>query len=35
MDEAVSILDFETAAILRDELKILESTLQKANKKKA
>ena len=34
MDEAVSILDFETAAILRDELKILESTLQKANKKK-
>jgi excinuclease ABC subunit B len=29
MDEAVSILDFETAAILRDEIKILEEKKQK------
>lgn len=34
MDEAVSILDFETAAIIRDELKVLEAALLKANKKK-
>ncbi|HMO78238.1 MAG TPA: excinuclease ABC subunit UvrB [Candidatus Paceibacterota bacterium] len=34
MDEAVSILDFETAAIIRDELKILEATLLKTKKKK-
>jgi excinuclease ABC subunit B len=29
MEEAVKILDFETAAILRDELKVLETKLQK------
>lgn len=34
MDEAVSILDFETAAIIRDELKVLEATLLKGSKKK-
>lgn len=34
MDEAVSILDFETAAIIRDELKILEATILKGAKKK-
>ncbi len=32
MDEAVSVLDFETAAILRDEIKILEETSIKKNK---
>ncbi len=34
MDEAVAILDFETAAIVRDEIKILESTLKKSRTKK-
>ncbi len=34
MDEAVSVLDFETAAIIRDELKILEETLLKNKKSK-
>ena len=32
MAEAVKILDFETAAIVRDELKELESTIQSSNK---
>jgi protein-arginine kinase activator protein McsA len=35
MDEAVSILDFETAAILRDELKVLEARLLAKKKVKA
>jgi excinuclease ABC subunit B len=34
MDEAVSILDFETAAIIRDEIKVLEATLLKSKKAK-
>lgn len=34
MSEAVKILDFETAAILRDEIKILEEILQSKIKKK-
>ncbi len=33
MEEAVKILDFETAAILRDEIKVLEGKLEKAAKK--
>jgi len=32
MDEAVSILDFETAAILRDEIKVLKERIEKAKK---
>jgi excinuclease ABC subunit B len=35
MDEAVSVLDFETAAILRDELKVLEARLLAKKKVKA
>jgi excinuclease ABC subunit B len=35
MDEAVSILDFETAAILRDEIKILVESVEKKRKQKA
>lgn len=34
MEEAVAILDFETAAIIRDEMRILEATLDKNKKKK-
>ena len=34
MEEAVAILDFETAAIIRDEMIILEATLDKNKKKK-
>ncbi len=34
MEEAVGILDFETAAILRDEIKYLEGELDGSNKKK-
>jgi excinuclease ABC subunit B len=30
MDEAVKVMDFETAAILRDEIKVLESSNAKA-----
>ncbi len=33
MEEAVSILDFETAAIIRDEIKVLHDTLAKKVKK--
>lgn len=33
MEEAVRLLDFETAAILRDEMKVLESKLAKKRKK--
>lgn len=33
MDEAVSILDFETAAILRDEIKVLVDSVEKKRKK--
>jgi len=33
MEEAVKILDFETAAILRDEMRVLEVKLDKKNKK--
>jgi excinuclease ABC subunit B len=32
MDEAVSILDFETAAIIRDEMRYLEELLEKKKK---
>lgn len=35
MDEAVAILDFETAAIIRDEIRILEASVTKKPKKKA
>lgn len=35
MDEAVAILDFETAAIIRDEIRILEASVTKKSKKKA
>ncbi len=35
MDEAVAILDFETAAILRDELRYLDGLLNDKKKKKA
>lgn len=35
MDEAVAILDFETAAIIRDEIKILEESVKKKSKKQA
>ncbi len=35
MDEAVAILDFETAAIIRDEIRILEASVVKKNKKQA
>jgi len=34
MNEAVAILDFETAAIIRDEINILEATVAKKAKKK-
>jgi len=34
MDEAVAILDFETAAIIRDEIRILEASVSKKPKKK-
>jgi len=34
MEEAVSILDFETAAIIRDEIKVLNDTLTKKLKHK-
>ena len=34
MDEAVAILDFETAAIIRDEIRILEASVTKKSKKK-
>ena len=34
MSEAVSILDFETAAIIRDEIKYLEKSLEKPKNKK-
>ncbi|MBX4189094.1 excinuclease ABC subunit UvrB [Candidatus Parcubacteria bacterium] len=34
MEEAVKVLDFESAAILRDELKVLESRLEKSEKSK-
>jgi excinuclease ABC subunit B len=34
MDEAVAILDFETAAIIRDEIRILEASVGKKSKKK-
>lgn len=34
MDEAVSILDFETAAIIRDEIRILENSLVKKKSRK-
>jgi excinuclease ABC subunit B len=34
MDEAVSILDFETAAIIRDEIRILENSLIKKKSRK-
>jgi excinuclease ABC subunit B len=33
MNDAVSVLDFETAAIIRDEIKILESQIKKKAKK--
>ncbi len=32
MEEAVAILDFETAAIIRDEIKVLEDSLGKSKK---
>ena len=35
MDEAVAILDFETAAIIRDEIRILEESVIKKKKKQA
>jgi len=35
MDEAVAILDFETAAIIRDEIRILEASVSKKSKKRA
>lgn len=35
MDEAVSILDFETAAIIRDEIKVLEEKLKPKKAKKS
>ncbi len=35
MDEAVSLLDFETAAIIRDEIKVLEQQLLPKKKKKS
>lgn len=34
MEEAVAILDFETAAIIRDEIKVLEESAEKKAKKK-
>ena len=34
MDEAVSILDFETAAIIRDEILVMEKSVEKKKKKK-
>jgi excinuclease ABC subunit B len=34
MEDAVSVLDFETAAIIRDEIRMLETRLERSSKKK-